>query len=402
MSPATMKGFGLAISFLVLVAGLPLLRGFRFERVPGTATTTLADLRAMPLELPLGAKWSEVHGQPVLGLEVSGPGTLRPYRIALPDRKAVTALHVSIDATASDLLMGKRLWDAGRVLVEWRAPDDSVSREVDPVCSLQGNEVVDGLSIVMMPNIRPSLPILRIENLGKAGNLSINLLELTPVRERLAWRCGRWLLLGAWCVWLYLLLSGMTFAAAWKKGLATMIWVGFCLVFVFPGPWKTLHSLGIGYQLGKVVAVAAATELVSPGKSSSDATASPPAGSSKSTSPVVAPPFSATGSLDQIQVADGWILKIKRMFVNERPLLHALLLLVPTLCFVWLVGIRAAWIMGTSIALSIELAQVAFGFGFDANDIGDLMSDAAGISLAFWIHHLLRKWIGKRQQSRHG
>lgn len=397
-----MKGIGLAIAFLVLVAGLPVLRAFRFERVPGAATTTLADLEAMPLVLPRGAKWSETADQPVLNLTASKPGGPRSYRITLPGREPVEALHVRIDATASNLLLGKNTWDDGRVLVEWRSPDDSVSREVDPICSKRGNEEVEGLSVVMRPNIRPSLPVLRIENLGKAGDLAVTRLELTPVRERAAWRSGRWGLLAAWCAWLYAVLSWSTSAAPWKKVLTTLVWTGMCLVFVFPGPWKTLHSLGIGYQLGAEVeappkpdlnAVPASIPSATAGKSSPSAPASTP--------PVPAPKSAGAQPLDQIQIADGWILKAKRMFVNIRPLLHAFLLMVPTFLFAWLVGIRAACILGAGTAAAIELAQVAFGFGADVQDIGDLLSDAAGIALAIWLHLLTKRWL-ERRKLRHG
>jgi hypothetical protein len=401
-----MKGIGLAIAFLVLVAGLPVLRSFRFERAPGAATTTLADLQAMPLVLPRGAKWSGTDGQPVLNLVASKPGGPRSYRIILPDRKPVEALHVRIDAAASNLLQGKNSWDDGRVLVEWRSPDDSVSREVDPICSNRGNEVEEGLSIVMRPNIRPSLPVLRIENLGKAGELSVTRLELTPVRERQAWRSGRWLLLGAWCVWLYAFLSWSTSAAPWKKLLSTLVWAGMCLVFVFPGPWKTLHSLGLDYRLGK--GITAPPALKTDPNLNSPSAAVPPSSADKpsplapvDSTPVPAPKSAGAQPLDQIQVADGWILKAKRMFVNERPLLHAFLLMVPTFLFAWLVGIRAACILGVGTAVSIELAQVAFGFGADLKDIGDLLSDAVGIALAIGFHLLWKRWLEKRKH-RHG
>jgi hypothetical protein len=401
-----MKGIGLAIAFLVLVAGLPVLRAFRFERLPGAAATTLADLQAMPLTLPRGANWSEMNGQPVLVLAATRPGFPRSLRVVSRDHKPVAALHVRIDATASNLRLGKNTWDEGRVLVEWRSPDDSAAREVDPVCSQQGDEVIDGLSVVMRPSIRPSLPALRIENLGKAGDLTVTRLELTPVRERLAWRTGRWLLLAAWCVWLYAFLSWSTSAASWKKSLASLIWAGMCLVFVFPGPWKTLHSLGIGFQLGKPVAVASEPDPAPDRNPPPASTPASPAGKPTPPVPVAVPSVaaikrSAAPSMDQIHGADSWILEAKRMFVNERPLLHAILLLAPTFCFAWLVGIRAACILGAGTAVAIELAQLAFGFGVDFNDLGDLLSDAAGISLAIWLHLIVRRWMESRT-ARHG
>lgn len=406
MSPAGMKGFGLAIAFLVLLGGLAVLRGFRFERIPNAATTTLADLRTMPLVQQRGANGSDTNGQPPLKLATPALGDPRSHSFNLADRQSATALHVRIDAKATGLVSGKNAWDQGRVLVEWRSPDSSVSREVDSVCYLQGNEVTDGLSMVLRPSLPPSLPVLRIEHLGKAGELEITRLELTPVRERLAWRYGRWLVFGAWCALVYGFLSWSTTAAPWKKSLASLVWVGVCVVFVFPGPWKTLHPIGIDYYLGKVVVMASAPQperdRTAP---TTSAHASSPSQKSLPLAPVVSPPvLSQTVSASpqkHIQVADGWILKAKQMFVNERPLLHAFLLFVPTFLFASLVGIRAACVLGGGIAIAIELAQAAFGFGFDVRDIGDLLSDVAGIALAIWLHLVLRRWLELRKL-RHG
>lgn len=384
-----MKRVGLVIAFFLLVAGLPVLRALRFERDDGRATVTLESLRTLAPDLPPGGRWVEQNDRAVLILPTARDGQLGAFRVPLPDGQPVEAMHVRIDAEAKGLVLGKSDWSDGRMLVEWRSPDGTAAREVDPVCSLEANQSVADLSQVMRPSVRASLPVLRVENLGSAGELRVSRLELTPVREGLEWQVGRWVLLAGWCAWLFVVLSHTTSSVAWRKAAATLLCAGVSLLFVFPGPWKSLRTLGIDYRIGPEVTRSAAVS------------GSPPVGV-PTTRAAITGHTTVAAPLDKVQVADGWILTVKRVLANARPLLHAILLMVPTFCLAMLVGRWAACALGAGIAVGIELAQAAFGFGFDLHDIGDLLSDGAGIALAIGLHIGVTGWLENRRQRRHG
>jgi hypothetical protein len=90
-------------------------------------------------------------------------------------------------------------------------------------------------------------------------------------------------------------------------------------------------------------------------------------------------------ALGKIPVQGGLALRIKYFLAQARPLLHVLLLFAPSLAIACLVGRRPAFFIGVTLALAIELAQVAFGYGFDWVDVVDLANDAIGIALAIWV-----------------
>ncbi len=68
-----------------------------------------------------------------------------------------------------------------------------------------------------------------------------------------------------------------------------------------------------------------------------------------------------------------------------RPILHALLLFLPALAFAFLLNRKSAIMLAVGLAVAIEVAQTAFGYGFGWDDVGDLVTDAIGIALALWV-----------------
>jgi glycopeptide antibiotics resistance protein len=56
-----------------------------------------------------------------------------------------------------------------------------------------------------------------------------------------------------------------------------------------------------------------------------------------------------------------------------------------------LVGRKPARSLAVILALAIEAAQLAFGYGFDRVDVFDLASDAVGIGLALIVHSSLKR-----------
>lgn len=75
-----------------------------------------------------------------------------------------------------------------------------------------------------------------------------------------------------------------------------------------------------------------------------------------------------------------------------RPLLHLLLAAAVAGPLVLAIGLRRGMMLAATLLVGKELAEIAFDFGFDWNDLADLASEAAGLALT---------WVVWRQLSRH-
>lgn len=387
-----MRRFWFWISLGLLLLCLLLLRRYRFEQVADTAVVTLSELRRETPLLPPGSQWMAHHAHTGLQLD-AGPGKVA-LRMELPRRMAVEALHIRFRTAAEGLLQGGQEWEDGRLSIEWRSEDQDQAQEIDPVSSLRGHEKSEA-SLVVRPAAGSSVPILRIENLGRSGAFEILQLEMTPVRERFAWRVGRWLLLGAWVGWLFTVLSQTLRTSFWRKALALAIWIGMGITFAFPGPWKTLRPLVIPFDLGS------RSEMISELEKSPQVHASPGLSHpvAEISGPLPAASKAAAVSLGKIPLTESWILRAKRVLADGRPLLHVLLLFAPTLLFALLLGARHACYLGGALALAIEAAQAALGFGFDLLDVGDLACNAVGVAAAVWVDSRIGKYRRARALS---
>jgi glycopeptide antibiotics resistance protein len=70
-----------------------------------------------------------------------------------------------------------------------------------------------------------------------------------------------------------------------------------------------------------------------------------------------------------------------------------LLIMAPTLAMAWLAGWRPALLLAVILSAAIEIAQTAFGYGFDRTDAIDLVCDAMGIAAAMITYQVIaRKW----------
>lgn len=374
----------LSATVLLLITGLLLLWRHRFERVPDAPVLGLSDLRSAAPVLPPGAVWSGSLEHPVLRLTVSPEHPRVAVRMELPGIPTVEALHLRFNMTARNLKLGKQEWDDGRSLIEWHTPDGVSKQETDPVCSLRDNETSGDISLVVRPMSGSSVPVLRVEHLGHGGEYVISKLEIIPVKERPLWIFGRWGLLVVWLIGMTGLLSGVGNRSIWRRAVAAGIWIGIGVYFAVPGPWKTLRPLVIPFEMGTPMsAMTMEREPMSEQKITHTASSVPPS-------------IKSVETLGKIPLQGGWIIQAKHDLANARPLMHALLLFVPTLAFTWLVGRKAAIRLALVLAVSIEAAQVAFGYGFDWVDVGDLASDAVGIALAIWVYgKMLRRLRSK-------
>jgi hypothetical protein len=85
-------------------------------------------------------------------------------------------------------------------------------------------------------------------------------------------------------------------------------------------------------------------------------------------------------------------LQAKRILSKVRSLLHFALLFAPVWIVSYAVGSKRGFLLGIAMALGMEMAQWLFGYGFQADDVKDLLADLCGISMAVYCHtHLSRK-----------
>lgn len=372
------------VTGLMLIATLVGLWRLRFERLPNIPSLTLADLRSHRPVLPPSAVWTGSAEQPALRFS-AGLGQPRVVlRMELPGFPGVEALHVRFRMAAKNLKIGPQKWDDGRALIEWHSVGAGIREEIDPFCSLRESESSGEVSLVARAASGHSIPVLRMEHLGRSGEFEVLELEMIPVKERMLWKSGRWVLLASWFGWIWLVLAG-TSRPVWKGVLAAGIWLGMAVYFAVPGPWKTLRPMVTPFAIG--MPVESASHENEPPQDRK-----PPPSTLKSPS---APP--SPEALGMLPLQGGWIMQMKSQLAMLRPLLHSMLLFGPTLVLAWLVGCKSAKSLALGLAVSIEAAQTAFGYGFDWVDVFDLFCDGLGIALAIWLYQKISRRFESRR-----
>ncbi len=357
-----MRGTALIVSFLLLLVALWWLWQHRFERVeelsgwhleaPDKALPRGVSVNQDPLVLALRA---EANATPIVcRMEMGGP---------------VEYLHLNARSAAKSLVAGAEPWLDGRCVIEWQ-PVDGHPIEMDPVSTLRGDHYTGIEEMVMRPAHPPAIPVLRLENLGVSGTFELRDFKATPVRQTLIWKIGRCVMMIAALIWV-VALARMLNPRVKPAGavLAAVLGLAMWTNSVVPGPWKKVLPL-----------------------------ASPFVVSNLSGGPISVlefpPAIAVTPSPSAGKIPDNgdFTLRVKHQAAAARPLLHILLLAGPILLIALAAGNRPAWVMGVILSVSIELAQVAYGFDFDWLDVLDLLCDAAGILLALGI----RSWLGRR------
>lgn len=367
------------ITFPLLVAGLLVIWCHRFERMPSASVVCLAELQTGLPVLPAGAEWRGSAQDPVLRLVVSPENPRVRVRMDLPGVPPVEAFMVRFRMKSKNLTAGEQVWEDGRALIEWRSADGAVKLETDAVGTLCGDTDSGDTELVVRPANGRSIPILWIEHLGRGGEFEISRLEMIPLRERAVWKFGQWVLAAAWVFWIWMFLRMGGNRSSRMNALAAVIWVAAAVFTAVPGPWKNLRSLVIPFKIGPPIVLMAGDQR--------------PTGDAKSISltPSLRLPEPIYEVPGRIPIQDSWIVKVKYYLSMLRPILHALLLFLPTLVFAFLVNRKSAIMLALGLAVAIEVAQTAFGYGFGWDDVADLVTDAIGIALALWVASLYKR-----------
>lgn len=368
-----MRRLFLPLTFLILVAAIGFLWQHRFERSPGLRTIHLADLRATSPESP-GVDWLGPATRPRLRLRVN-PDDPQPVvtRLDLPEMHAVDLLHLRVQIAATNLMPGKQSWEDGRCIIEWHSPSGGVVWENNRVGSARHNSLGETQEWVTRPDHPPAIPALRLENLGTGGDFELPVFEATVVRETWLWKIGRWVVIAAWLAWAVAWIGAS--AGLIRPLLAATVWLVMGLYFVVPGPWKLYHSIGATFPIG--------TDIILRQEPAAHSRIVPPDPISSSPVPVE--------SVGMIPDQGDFTLRLKLYAAKARPMLHIILLWTPTFLIACLVGAGPARSLAVILAFAIEVAQVAFGYGFDWVDVFDLACDAIGIALALLAHRHLKR-----------
>lgn len=358
----------LAASFLALVAALVLLWTHRYEQVPGLPVWRLADLRTGVPKVP-GVEWTGKADDPGLRLIVDKPTPRVALRLSIPGVPALDMLQLRYRMAAKGLTPGKEKWEAGRMMIEWHLEQVAGEVEQDPVGGAKLEEEFGHVTLIAASENGPARPALRIEHLGLAGQLELEDLEVTAVRERQLWKTGRWFLACGWLIWLVACMGPNPGVARWRVLAAAGIWLAMGIQFVVPGPWKIARPLAERFELG-------------------ERAHEPPSGQappSMESLPSLEISSGAVPSSGKLPVRGGLALRIKLLASQIRPLLHVLLLMAPVFASALLVGRKPTLVLAVLLSLAIEGVQAAFGYGFDWLDVMDLLTDAVGIALGLWL-----------------
>jgi hypothetical protein len=362
-----MRRFALFAAFCALSGLLCLMWASRYQRSAGLPTWRLADLRQSSPQIP-GITWSGSEKSPALRVSVLGPNLPVAARLVMPNMPAVEKIQLKFRLSADHLVPGNEEWEDGRFMIEWHSPDGKTCLGTDPVGSLSCNEE-RGPENLVIERRGAAIPTLRLEHLGREGSFELKDLEIQVLEERVQWVVGRWFLLFAWGLWAVSAVRTWPNITWTRAVAASAIWLLMATQFAVPGPWKIQRPLMIPFHFGE-----------EPGTRVTDSFKAQP-------SPMISGPLHALGKMP----AQGSLaLRIKLKVKQARTFLHLLLLFVPSVLTILLVGRKPALLLMILLALGIELAQLAFGYGFDLIDVIDLICDALGIALAVFVCNRVR------------
>lgn len=369
-----MRHIHLSVALVLLIATTCALWAFRFQRASNQPVWRIPDLRAAAPAAP-GLEWIDSPDHPGLRVRLRERSPHFAARLLIPGVPVVQSLHLKFRMAAQGLTPGDQKWEDGRFIIEWHQADGSSNWENDPACSMRLDQSSDFQTFVMQPKNGPALPAIRLEHLGKSGGFELTDLEITVVEQSLMWRIARWFLAVGWLVWAASTVRVWPGIGWMRAVFVAAIWVVMGIQFVIPGPWKIQRPIYQEFRIGREMPPSTVLDAVKQRVSEVDM----PSG-----------PLPALGKLPN---NGGIALRVKYYLVQARPFLHVLLLFAPAFGMACFAGRKPALFMSVALALLIEAAQVAFGYGFGWDDVLDLACDAAGIGVAMRTHLRFRGFL---------
>lgn len=361
-----MRPFLLCVTFLILLGALLFCWQRRYCEVSAVREVTLEDM-VRGLELPRSASLAGENKDLALHMEAHAPGSGNSLRLHFPRVPPSAGIFLSFRLVAQDLQPGNEVWENGRAIIEWHKPGRPGEWENDPVASVRFDDVSLTDGVVIQPESPPSIPALRLEHLGKSGTVELTAFRAQVVAESRWWRIGKWGLLCAFLGWSFLCIQAFKRIHSARALCAAAIWVAMGWHLAVPGPWKIQRPLLQPFEIGHAERSVSSRENAKASIDSPEHVALPPSGASRSSGDIP-----LQGSLP---------LRVKFLITSARPLLHILLFALPAFLMTALAGRLPALCLCSLLALLVEGSQWAYGYGFGWDDVGDIMTDAAGIGL---------------------
>jgi len=363
----------------LLLTGLVVLTIFlwqsRFQRLATGLEVTLPELVG---ETPLadldGTHWDPGPGCLTLEKAKSQNLTVDLRAAGLP---SLSHLHSSFRLQARDLEPCDAPWKDGRLTILWT--DQEGKTESEYLGSARWSECTEVVSVVSSPDDGHAHATIRLEHMGKSGQLQLENLSLIAVKETRLWKIGHWILLVLWTLWVVGVVG--TSVRGWSLAL---LWVFVATKLILPGPWHNYRPIGQTFNLSP-----ADDRAIQP-----DIQSIPPIASSAK----------VTGR--ELRPQGGILLQLRYAFRSLRPIMHGGLFFALTLLFLLVLRKREVLALPILIALGVELIQLGFGYGADYHDLLDLLIDGTGIAaatalVAIWCRCTKRPlWISNPKTSK--
>ena len=350
----------------------------QFEPMPDGHVVRLNDLQLLPQHSAHIKRESN-------SLILSARGETRHATFDLPLETTSSHLFVRVSAQAKQLIAGDEIWQDGRTFIEWLTPENQRGT-VSPIHSAQGDSGLTSCFAIKIPpgNLRP---VLRLENLGKQGDYILKEIELTPARITGSWKLGSPLIMAAFVFLIASLLAANQIPSLPRRLFAASITCIVGYFFIIPGPWPQTKGLGQDlawhHQQAKPMETDSGIKLYPP--IAPQAIIESRLGDQKN--------VSHQSNYTKLPESDNPALQAKKILAKVRSLLHVALLFAPVWIISYAVGSKRGFLLGIAMALGIEMAQWLFGYGFQADDVKDLLADLCGISMAVYCHTRLSRKI---------
>ena len=350
----------------------------QFEPMPDGHVVRLNDLQLLPQHSAHIKRESN-------SLILSARGETRHATFDLPLGATSSHLFVRVSAQAKQLIAGDEIWQDGRTFIEWLTPENQRGT-VSPIHSAQGDSGLTSCFAIKIPpgNLRP---VLRLENLGKQGDYILKEIELTPARITGSWKLGSPLIMAAFVFLIASLLAANQIPSLPRRLFAASITCIVGYFFIIPGPWPQTKGLGQDlawhHQQAKPMETDSGIKLYPP--IAPQAIIESRLGDQKN--------VSHQSNYTKLPESDNPALQAKKILAKVRSLLHVALLFAPVWIMSYAVGSKRGFLLGIAMALGIEMAQWLFGYGFQADDVKDLLADLCGISMAVYCHTRLSRKI---------
>lgn len=350
----------------------------QFEPMPDGHVVRLSDLELLPLHSAHIKRESN-------SLILSALGETRHATFELPLGITSSHLFVRVSAQARQLIAGDEIWQDGRTFIEWLTPENQRAT-ASPIHSAQGDSSLTSCFAIKVPpgDLRP---VLRLENLGKKGDYLLKEIELTPARQTRSWKLGSPLIMAAFAFLIASLLAANQIPSLPRRLFAASITCIIGYFFIIPGPWP--QTKGLGQDLAWHHQQAKPTDTVSVSKLHPPIATQATIESRPTDQKIIDPQTNYT----KLPESDNLALQAKKILAKVRSLLHFALLFAPVWIVSYAVGAQRGFLLGITIALGIETAQWLFGYGFQADDVKDLLADFCGISMAVYCHTRLSRKI---------